>query len=110
MTTDLQAPESTAEEAQESSRWRRMDRSVWAVRAASWAVLLGVWQYLSSNVVEKFILPPPWTIAKKMGQIIESGQLLEHFGASFTLLCDCDRAGGPGVFRDAGSPAVEVAQ
>lgn len=58
----------------------------WSARAASWLLLLAIWQFLSSYVVPHFILPSPGTLVVEMTEIIRSGQLLTQFGASLAKL------------------------
>ena len=66
---------------------RAADRRMrWTGRIAAWVLLLGVWQLLSSYVVESFILPSPAIIFDKMVEIAQSGLLLKNFGASLNKL------------------------
>ncbi|MPZ14940.1 MAG: ABC transporter permease subunit [Chloroflexi bacterium] len=58
----------------------------WVARAASWLLFLGGWQILGTYIVEPFILPPPSIVAPEMVEVIRSGELLRHFGASLTKL------------------------
>jgi NitT/TauT family transport system permease protein len=59
---------------------------LWMARVASWVALIGVWQLLSTYVVEPFILPPPSRVAAAMVDIARSGKLVEDFGASLGRL------------------------
>jgi NitT/TauT family transport system permease protein len=52
----------------------------------SWTLVLVVWQFLSTYVVKPFILPPPAIIANEMIEIVQSGELIRHFGASLSKL------------------------
>ncbi|MGH2776637.1 MAG: ABC transporter permease [Actinomycetota bacterium] len=62
---------------------KRADRhSRWIWRAAGYVFFIGIWQFSSSYLVEDFILPPPLTILETMQEIVTSGLLLKHFGAT----------------------------
>ena len=72
-----------AELDQRAEQKKRLDRrSKWVWRIAGYVFFVGLWQFSSTYLVEDFILPPPLTILERMGEIVTSGLLLTHFGAT----------------------------
>jgi NitT/TauT family transport system permease protein len=61
---------------------RAETRSRWIWRIAGYVFFIGIWQFSSTYLVEDFILPPPLTILETMQEIVTSGLLVTHFGAT----------------------------
>jgi NitT/TauT family transport system permease protein len=80
-TAPAPARESAARtQAKASARAERRDRWLW--RIAGYACFLAIWQFVSTFLVQDFILPPPATIAEEMWGIVGSDQFLTHFAAT----------------------------
>jgi NitT/TauT family transport system permease protein len=62
----------------------RRDRWIW--RLAGYAVFLAVWQFTSTYLVAQHIVPPPATIAAEMWEIVRTGELWRHFGATLRTI------------------------
>ncbi|MFY1632429.1 ABC transporter permease [Solwaraspora sp. WMMB335] len=66
---------------------RRAERhSRWAWRVAGYLFFLGLWQFTSTFLVADFILPPPLEILTRMVEIVTSGQVFIHFGATLQTI------------------------
>jgi NitT/TauT family transport system permease protein len=81
---DLKAGrEPATDQEQKALLKKRADRrSRWIWRLAGYVFFIGVWQFSSTYLVEDFILPPPLTILETMQEIVTSGLLVTHFGAT----------------------------
>jgi NitT/TauT family transport system permease protein len=44
---------------------------------------IGIWSFFSLFVLEPYVLPAPWSVAKRMWELIVSGEVLTNFLASF---------------------------
>src|SRR5680860_410863 len=74
---------STNDQDQKARAKKRAERrSRWIWRIAGYVFFIGVWQFSSTYLVKDFILPPPLTILETMQEIVTSGLLLKHFGAT----------------------------
>ena len=80
----MSAVAETVEPQQQSRRFQ--ERWRWVARLASWVVFVAVWQFLGTYVVEPFILPPPSILLPELVEIVQSGELLRHFGSSLGKL------------------------
>jgi NitT/TauT family transport system permease protein len=76
------AQKGSALDRQAKDRKRAERRSKWIWRLAGYAFFIGLWQFSSTYLVEEFILPAPLTILETMREIVTSGLLLDHFGAT----------------------------
>jgi len=83
-TSDLKAGRGpTGDQEQKARLKKRADaRSRWIWRIAGYIFFIGIWQFCSTYLVEDFILPPPLTVLENMQEIVTSGLLLKHFGAT----------------------------
>ena len=73
----------TSDQEQKAREKKRADaRSRWIWRIAGYVFFIGVWQFSSTYLTEDFILPAPLTVLDRMGEIVTSGLLLKHFGAT----------------------------
>ncbi|MPZ91477.1 MAG: ABC transporter permease subunit [Actinobacteria bacterium] len=81
---DLKAGrEPATDQEQKALLKKRADRrSRWIWRLAGYVFFIGIWQFSSTYLVEDFILPPPLTILETMQEIVTSGLLVTHFGAT----------------------------
>nr|MDT0657193.1 ABC transporter permease [Micromonospora sp. DSM 115978] len=61
-------------------------RSRWIWRIAGYVSFLAVWQFTSTYLVAEFIVPPPQRIASEMAEIVRSGELWVHFGATLRTI------------------------
>lgn len=68
------------------SRRQRLARANWPARLAGYVVLLGAWQIASTYWIEPFILPTPLSILGEMGEMVTSGELVEHFFPTVTKI------------------------
>ncbi len=67
-------------QAKANARVERRDRWLW--RVGGYVTFLAIWQFISTFLVEDFILPPPATIAEEMWGILTSDQFVTHFAAT----------------------------
>lgn len=65
-------------DAVEESAFDRLDRGKWIERLLGYVAVLGVWQLVSTYIVEQFILPPPTIVAQRMWELLASGDLWFH--------------------------------
>jgi NitT/TauT family transport system permease protein len=82
---DLQtteAPDDATLDRQARAKKRAERRSQWIWRLAGYVFFIGLWQFSSTYLVEDFILPAPLTILEEMREIVTTGLLVEHFGAT----------------------------
>ena len=82
---DLQTAEALRDstlDRQARERKRAERRSQWIWRLAGYVFFIGLWQFSSTYLVEDFILPAPLTILEEMREIVTTGLLVEHFGAT----------------------------
>ncbi len=75
-------PRSTPRRTDAETRRRAERRSRWLWRIGGYVTFLAIWQCTSSFLVEDFIIPPPAAIAEAIADIVGSGELLTHFGAT----------------------------
>ncbi|MQA06441.1 MAG: ABC transporter permease subunit [Streptosporangiales bacterium] len=54
----------------------------WFWRVAGYVTFLAVWQFISSVLVDDFIVPPPLAIVTEIGDIVASNLLFRHFAAT----------------------------
>jgi len=80
LTSELQKGSQLDQQAKAKKRAER--RSKWIWRLAGYAFFIGLWQFSSTYLVEDFILPAPLTILEEMREIVSTGLLVEHFGAT----------------------------
>lgn len=80
LTSELQQGSQLDQQAKAKKRAER--RSKWIWRLAGYAFFIGLWQFSSTYLVEDFILPAPLTILEEMREIVTTGLLVEHFGAT----------------------------
>jgi len=60
-----------------AGRWRQAGAVV-----LGWAVFFGVWAFASEVLFNPYRLPGPGAVAEAMGDIVTSGDVVEHFKAS----------------------------
>jgi NitT/TauT family transport system permease protein len=82
MQTKLRARQSGAPPP--SARAERRSRWLW--RIAGYLFFLALWQFTSTFLVEDFIVPPPAVILAEMWDIVVSGQVWVHFGATLRTI------------------------
>lgn len=58
----------------------RRQRLAW--RLAGYAFFLGLWQFVSTFLVDEFIVPPPGVILREMAGIVASGEVWTHFAVT----------------------------
>jgi NitT/TauT family transport system permease protein len=61
-------------------------RSRWLWRIAGYVFFVGLWQFTSTFLVADFIVPPPAVILAEMWEIVASGQVWVHFGATLRTI------------------------
>lgn len=76
----------TADERRAAADRRAERRSRWLWRIAGYVFFIGLWQFTSSFLVADFIVPPPLAILEEMAEIVSSGQLWNHFGATLRTI------------------------
>ncbi|MDQ7910350.1 ABC transporter permease [Phytohabitans sp. ZYX-F-186] len=69
-----------------AARRRAERRARWLWRIAGYVFFVGLWQFTSSFLVADFIVPPPAVILTEMWDIIASGQVWVHFGATLRTI------------------------
>lgn len=57
-------------------------RSRWIPRIAAYVIFLALWTWASGRIIAAPLLPSPLAILREMGEIIDSGLFLTHFGAT----------------------------
>jgi NitT/TauT family transport system permease protein len=63
------------------ARWRQVGLVV-----LGWAAFFGFWEFASQTLFNPFLLPGPVDVAEAMGDIVSSGNVVEHFRASLTKI------------------------
>jgi NitT/TauT family transport system permease protein len=83
-TDDLKTGRAPTDDQDQKARVKKRaeTRSRWIWRIAGYVFFIGIWQFSSTYLVEDFILPPPLTILETMQEIVTSGLLVTHFGAT----------------------------
>lgn len=66
------------------SQRRRVRAAMWAVRLASFGILLGVWQWYGSSV-NPILFAPPTKIAHEFGKLVADGSLARALEQSLTV-------------------------
>ncbi|GAA3750155.1 ABC transporter permease [Salinactinospora qingdaonensis] len=84
------SPQESDEKAQLNAQLRQQQRaerrSRWFWRISGYVFFFGLWQFASSFLVADFIVPPPLAILEKMRDIIVSGEVWVHFGATLSTI------------------------
>jgi NitT/TauT family transport system permease protein len=65
-----------------AARTRSPILSTWLPRFLGYVLVLAVWQFASGRLVDAFTLPSPTTMLEEVWEIIDTGQLWRHFGAT----------------------------
>jgi len=89
VTTTLEKREDaprSAEEARLIELRKRDTRRKWFWRIAGYVVILGVWEFVSTQIFDPRIVPGPSTIIAAFPEIINSGRFLESYAATLTRI------------------------
>jgi NitT/TauT family transport system permease protein len=82
-TTETQLEDVELERAVDAlaSRRRRGAKVFYSILGA--VAFTGIWAFFSAFVLEPYVLPSPWAVAKRMGELVASGEVFSNFLASF---------------------------
>lgn len=86
MPDDLPATLDAPSASRARARRRIERRRRWAWRLAGYVFFLGLWELASTVLVASHVLPPPQEIVGTIADIIRSGELLTHFGATLRTI------------------------
>jgi NitT/TauT family transport system permease protein len=85
-TIEAPTPAVSAEQERLAAAARRATRQKWVWRISGYVLVLAGWQFASGRLMDESLLPGPAEIARALGEIWESGRLVQSFSATLTRI------------------------